>query len=362
MAISIKFDNNIQKEFTATLMSRVNKYFKENSLSKYGGNSLIFKSLILTFVYIGAYVLIMSGVLNIYIMWLFTAILGVAAAGIGMAFMHDANHGSFSKSKKINQLMGLSMEMIGASSTTWKIKHNILHHTYTNIENVDEDIASRPLYRFTKGAKLYKFHRFQQFYMFFLYGLMTLVWAVIGDFTQLNRFHKQGLLGKNKTFGMELFKLIISKIFYYSYAIILPLVFLDITWWQFLIGFFTVQFIFGFILSVTFQMAHMVEKAEFPEPQNNIISQNWFVHQLQTTADFAQKNKILTWYIGGLNFQVEHHLFPRISHIHYPAISKIVKQTTKEFDITYNVYDNFFQALKSHFKMLKKMGRTPELA
>lgn len=361
MAFTVKFNTTKQSDFTNALKKRVDDYFSSNKLNRHGDYRLVLKSVIMLSLYFGGYLLIMSGTLNVYLMWLVAALLGVVAAGIGMGFMHDANHGSYSKSKFVNNLMGASMELLGGSSFTWKVKHNILHHTFTNIENMDEDILSRPLYRFTKGAKHYGIHRFQHIYMFFLYGLMTLVWVVVGDFLQLIRFFKRGFVNRKKSFTAELFKIIISKIIYYSYAIVLPLLFIDVAWWQFLIGYTTTQFVFGFILSVTFQMAHMVEKADFPDPEKEKIDENWFVHQLATTADFAQKSKILTWYMGGLNFQVEHHLFPRVSHVHYPAISKIVKKTANEFGIKYNVYKNMVQALVSHFKMLRLMGN-PQLA
>ncbi len=192
--------------------------------------------------------------------------------------------------------------------------------------------------------------------MFFLYGLMTFTWLFVADFFQLKRYYKAGYFTKKMSFKSELLKLIIFKIIYFTYIIVLPLIFLNITWWQYLIGLFTMQFILGFILAVTFQLAHLVEKTEFPEPEENQINNNWFVHQLSTTADFAQNNKLLTWYIGGLNFQVEHHLFPKTSHIHYPEIAKIVDKTCKEFGIKYNVYKTLSEAVASHIRMLKKLG------
>lgn len=360
MAASIRFDNKVRKEFANVLKQRVDEYFTKNNKSKYGGTPLLVKAIILLGIYLGGYFAILSNTLGIYQMWGVAALMGIAAAGIGMSSMHDAHHGSFSSNNRVNKIMGFTIELLGGSAINWKIQHNVLHHTYTNIENVDEDINSRALYRFTKGAKYYRFHRFQHIYMFFLYGLMTVAWVITADFTQLKRYADEGYLGKNRTYAKELLKLILSKLFYYGYTIVVPLIVLDIAWWQFLIGFFTLHYLTGFILAVTFQLAHMVEKAQFPEPKENQIKENWFVHQLATTADFAQHNKLLTWYIGGLNYQVEHHLFPGISHVHYPEIAKIVKKTTDEFGVQYNVYKNISQALSSHIRMLVKMGKTPE--
>ncbi len=357
---SVKFNNKAQKEFATTLKQRVDDFFSTNNRSKYGGFGLILKAVLFTAMYLAGYFLILSNQFNIYIMWAIAAFMGISAAGIGMAYMHDANHGAFSKNKFVNRLFGLSIEFLGARSLNWKIQHNVLHHTYTNIEDMDEDISSRPLYRFTKGAKHHKFHRFQHVYMFFLYGLMTFAWITTADFAQLKRFHKDGFLGKNRKYGIELLKLTIAKMLYYGYMVVIPFLVLDIAWWQFLIGFLTIHYFTGYILAITFQLAHLVEKTDFPIPVDNMIDENWFVHQLATTADFAQNNKLLTWYVGGLNFQVEHHLFPHISHVHYPALSKIVKQTTDEFGVRYNVYKNMSEALGSHIRMLIRLGKAPE--
>ncbi len=360
MIATVKFNNSLQKEFSTTLKQRVDDFFKANHRSKYGGFRMLVKIIIFTTLYFGGYALIMTDMYNVFVMWAITAVMGIAAAGIGMSYMHDANHNSLSKNKRLNKIVSFSADMLGVSSLNWRIQHNILHHTYTNIENLDEDINSRPLYRFTKGAKHYKFHKFQHIYMFFLYGLMTLIWSISADFPQLKRFKDEGLLGKKKNYKAEVAKLLMSKIIYFAYVLVLPFIFVDVTWWQVLIGFFTMHYFTGLILALTFQLAHLVEKTEFPEPVDGRINENWQVHQLKTTADFAQKNKLLTWYIGGLNYQVEHHLFPHISHVHYPSISKIVKQTTDEFGIRYNVYKTFGEAVKSHIKILKQLGKAPE--
>jgi linoleoyl-CoA desaturase len=118
------------------------------------------------------------------------------------------------------------------------------------------------------------------------------------------------------------------------------------------------HFTAGMIMSTIFQMAHVVQGAEQPLPDaKGIIHMEWTVHQLHTTSDFAQKNVILNWYAGGLNYQVEHHLFQHISHIHFPQIAPIVKEMTTKYGITYNVKPSFSLALKSHVHRLKELGK-----
>jgi linoleoyl-CoA desaturase len=125
-----------------------------------------------------------------------------------------------------------------------------------------------------------------------------------------------------------------------------------------LIGFSVAAFICGLTISVVFQLAHMVEDTEFPSPDivTNKINNEWAIHQVSTTANFATKNKLVSWLLGGLNFQVEHHLFPRISHIHYPKINQFVKETCQEFNIAYHEYPTMLKAFGSHLAHIKKLG------
>lgn len=114
----------------------------------------------------------------------------------------------------------------------------------------------------------------------------------------------------------------------------------------------------GFTLAVIFQMAHVIEETEhhpFPHGTGTIDNQ-WAIHQLETTANFGTGNRFLNWYAGGLNFQVEHHLFPNICHIHYKAISKIVKETAQEYGVAYNEKPSLAAAVASHYRLLRKLG------
>jgi linoleoyl-CoA desaturase len=121
------------------------------------------------------------------------------------------------------------------------------------------------------------------------------------------------------------------------------------------------SFVQGLTLSIIFQLAHCVESAAFPLPRHGTarIENSWAAHQVETTVDFARHSRLLSWFIGGLNFQVEHHLFPRICHIHYPAISHLIEETCIGFGLRYNAHDTFRGALASHFRWLRRMGQAP---
>lgn len=257
--------------------------------------------------------------------------------------------------------MSFSMEILGGSNLNWRIQHNVLHHSFTNVHDMDEDIDSIGLLRFSPNVPRKKVHRFQVYYAWFFYGFMTLSWMTNKDFMQLSRYNKEGLLqAQNKTFRKALIQLIFSKLLYYVYIIAVPLLVMDVSWWQVLIGFFVMHFICGIILAFVFQVAHVMPETEFMtkddyKEENEDVS--WAKHQMMTTANFENWNPLLTWYVGGLNYQIEHHLFPDISHIHYPKISKIVKKTAKEYGIQYNYHKTFGAAIFNHLRLLKQLGR-----
>ena len=256
------------------------------------------------------------------------------------------------------------MYILAGNVYNWKVQHNVLHHTFTNIPGFDEDIDAGRIIRFNKNTKWLKIHQFQKYYSFFLYGLLTINWAITTDFRQMHKYLKRKLsYGKFPNPATEWTTLIVTKVIYYLLWIVLPLLVLDIAWWKVLIGFFVMHYTAGIILSIVFQLAHIVPMAEMPLPdKEGNLEHTWAVHQLYTTANFAPNNKFISWYTGGLNHQVEHHIFPHISHIHYEKIAKIVKETALEFNLPYNEYKTFTKAIIEHFNQLKTLGAKPAYA
>jgi len=224
---------------------------------------------------------------------------------------------------------------------------------------MDEDIDPGVVMRLSPHKKRLGIHRWQHIYGWFLYGLMTLSWVTAKDYAQLKRYRDMGLLIKqNRSYRWLVSELIISKVFFYGYLLVLPMIFSGVAWWQTIIFFIIMHFIQGFILTIVFQPAHVMPVSNYPLPDDQGNLENtWAIHQMITTSDFSPKSKIFSWYVGGLNFQIQHHLFPNICHVHYKNISPIVKQTAKEHGIPYNVQDNFIMALINHGRMLRKLGR-----
>lgn len=355
-ATRISFKGNDKKEFARDLKQEVNSYFEKHNLSKNANAQMVAKTIILLTTYFGAYGLIISGNLGIWGMAILCFVMGIGMAGIGFSVSHDALHGAYSSNKYINQLLGYTFDLMGANSYIWKITHNIIHHTYTNIYEHDEDLEVAEFIRLSPNAEHKTIHRFQHILAFFAYGFATLFWAFIKDY----KYFFQSSLGpyENKSHPVkEWVILFITKICYYGYMLVIPYMVLSITWWQLAIGFLIVHFTAGIILGVIFQLAHVVEGTEHPtENEEGNIENAWMIHQLETTSDFAHDNKLLCWYIGGLNYQIEHHLFPGICSIHYPKISSIVREKAEEYDIPYNYHETLGTAVKSHYQTLKEFG------
>lgn len=354
-----RFNNDSNKQFQSELRKRVDSYFKDNSLRKSGNYKLYFKTIVMFAAYLVPYFLINFSVFESKGIWALMAVLmGLGMAGIGMNVMHDANHGSYSGNKTFNKILGFfSIGLLAGNSMNWRIQHNMIHHTYTNVHGHDEDITSIGLLRFEPHTKKKKIHKFQFIYAWFFYGLMTLMWSTVKDFQQVVRFNKAGYLkGSNTTFAKELSIVILSKILYFGYVLVPYFVVPEMTFLNWILGYVIMHATAGFVLTVVFQLAHVTEKNEFPLVHEGELENNFLEHQLRTTTNFATHNRFISYMLGGLNFQVEHHLFPAISHVHYPQISKIVESTVKEFNLPYNIERTFVGAVYQHTKMLYKLG------
>ena len=355
---AIKFDTKIRPDFTKELKSRVDDYFKKNKIDRFGNFNMFFKSFFMLSLYFTPFTFIITGVVsNTYAVLGLWALMGVGMAGIGLSIMHDGNHGAFSRNKFINRLMGMTINFVGGSAKLWKLQHNVLHHTYTNVAGMDEDIDGPGFIRFSPHHKHKTIHKYQHRFFIFAYGLMTFGWVMWKDYLGVIRYTKKGLI-KEKDFAKELFFVIFWKIFYWSYVLVIPIVFLDLPVGLTILGWFIMHYLCSIILSLIFQLAHVMPEMDFPqENTNNVIENNWTIHQLETTANFSQKSRLFSWYVGGLNYQIEHHLFSGICHVHYRKISKIVKETAKEYNIPYHNNGSFFKAIGRHYQIIKRLGQ-----
>lgn len=352
----VKFNNKQVADFVPEVRARVNAWFDETGKSKHADWRMILKTVIILGGSVATYALLLSGWFTPFQMLLLCVLLGVGIAGIGFSVAHDALHGAYSSNDTVNKLLGYTFDLLGANGYMWKITHNVIHHTYTNIQGIDEDLTVSPILRLSPEAPLKWYHRFQAWYCFPAYSMATLNWLFVKDFQQFTK-KDIGPYTDKKHPAKEWATLVIGKIIAIT-VVVAPLFVLDITWWQYLIGLLATHLTAGVILGVIFQLAHVVEGPEFPEPDNQgNMEYTWLIHEMHTTANFAAENKLLSWYIGGLNYQIEHHLFPQICSIHYPVISRIVRRTAEEYGVPYHYNPTLTAAIRSHQRMLRKFGR-----
>ncbi|MCL4116068.1 UNVERIFIED_CONTAM: hypothetical protein GTU68_063086 [Idotea baltica] len=356
---AVKFNIKNQPEFFKEVVKRVNAHFKGKKRSKHANFSMVAKSVFMCALYFVPFFLIICNVVTSVagsmLMWSF---MGLGMAGIGLAVMHDANHGSYSRSKRINHAIGLIINFVGGYHVNWKIQHNVLHHSFTNIEGLDDDISNVGALRLSPHQEKKKRFRFQAFYAPFFYSALSLYWFLGKDIVQTIRYGKENLVQEQGiSIQRALIEIFFMKSGYLILFVILPMTLSSIAWWQTLLGFLLMHAICGQILGLIFQCAHVLEETDFFVPdESGSMENSWAIHQMRTTANFANGSKFFSWFIGGLNYQIEHHLFPNICHVHYRDISAIVKSTAEEYDVPYNQHKTFYCALKSHFRVLNSLG------
>ena len=355
---TVKFNKKAQPEFFRELNQKVNQYFKDNNISKHANANMVFKTIFMLCLYFVPWGLMVGGVLTSFggVMFLWV-LMGLGMAGIGLSVMHDANHGAYSSDKRINNLVGFVLNFTGGYPVNWKIQHNVLHHSYTNVHGFDEDI-DKGVMRFSPNQERKGIYRFQVFYAPILYALLTIYWILIKDFQQLFKYDKRGLLkDQGLTFWSALFQIIFNKTWYFALFLVLPIMVVDLPWTQVVLGYLVMHFICGMILALIFQPAHVIEETDFYKTdETGSVENNWAIHQLRTTANFANGSRWFSWFIGGLNYQIEHHLFPHICHVHYRHIAGIVKQTAEKHNIPYYHHKTFAGAVISHFSLLNSLG------
>ena len=346
------------RQFGAAVRQRVNAYFKEAGINHRADARIWAKVAVTLALFLVPTVVVLTVPMPWWALIGLAVLTGVGMAGVGMNVMHDALHGATSKSNWVNKLLGSSIYTLGSDAFVWKFLHNEAHPTHTNVLPEDQDINVPVLMRFSEHARLRWVHRWQHVHAFFFYGLFTLA-KFVGDYYSLYRAARHPKY-QDRNYPLAYLGMTGVKLLHLFVFIGLPLLLTSFTWWQVLLGFVLMHVTASIIMGVVFQLAHVVEGAEQPAPDaEGIIACDWTEHELRTTADFAPGNKLVTWFTGGLNYQIEHHLFPYVSHLHYPDIAPIVRRTAEEFGLPYNVKPTTRQAIRSHVRRLRELGHRP---
>ena len=345
--------------FIRELRRRVDAHFERTGRRRRDCPQMYFKTATILAWFLAAYFLLLFVTMSWWAVLPLAVVLGFCIAAIGFNIQHDGGHKAYSDRRWVNKIMALTLDLMGGSSYLWDWKHNTIHHTYPNIPGQDDDIDIGLLGRLSPHQRRYWFHRLQGVYLWLLYGFLAIKWHLFDDFYNI----ATGRVGTHKVprpRGRDLLVFIGGKVAFFSLAFVIPMLLHPV--WAALVVYAIAAFVSGVVLSVVFQLAHCVREADFPlpvaSPQGGERMQTeWAVHQVQTTVDFAPRNPVLCWFLGGLNFQIEHHLFSRICHVHYPALSKVVEETCRDFGVHYTAQRSFLSALGSHYRWLVEMGR-----
>jgi linoleoyl-CoA desaturase len=349
----LKFAGN--NDFQVEVRRRIDEFFQSTGRRQRDCPQMYLKTAILLACFTASYVLLVFVAQTWWQALPLAVLLGLTTAAIGFNTQHDGGHHAYSNYAWVNKLMAMMLDVLGGSSYQWHWKHAIFHHTYVNITGHDTDIALHAIGRLTPHQRRLWFHRWQHFYLWPLYGLMAINWHLIGDFRDVII----GRVGEHRVprpTGRDLGIFLAGKVTFLTLAFGIPLLLHPVG----VVALFyaVAALVLGIVLSVVFQLAHCVEQAEFPlpRPETGQIENAWAIHQVETTVNFARRSRVASWLLGGLNFQIEHHLFPRICHVNYPAISKLVERTCQEFGVTYNEHASFRAGVVSHFRWLRRMG------
>lgn len=350
---SPKFDSN--DEFIRALRPRIDLYFAGKGKQPRDCPGMYLKTAVVLSSLAVLYVLLVFFATTWWQALPLAVLLGLASAAVGFNIQHDASHRAYSTHSWINKALAMTLDLIGASSYVWARKHNSIHHSYANITGQDDDINLGPLGRLSPHQPRLRIHRWQHFYLWFFYGLLPLKWHLYDDFRDVGA-GRIGVHRLPRPKGRDLAVFICGKAIFFGLVFAIPLQFHP--FWAVSAFYIGISFVEGVVLSIVFQMAHCVEEAEFqmPNPTTGRMETSWAVHQAESTVDFAPENRLLSWFIGGLNFQIEHHLLPQVCHIHYPALAPLVREVCAEFGVRYSVNETFRAGLRSHFRWLRRMG------
>ena len=354
---ALKFSGS--DRFIRELRRRVDAYFETTGRKRRDCPQMYFKTATILTWFFGVYFVLLFVAMPWWIVVPLAAILGLALAAIGFNIQHDAGHKAYSEYQWVNKIMSMTLDLMGGSSYMWDWKHNSLHHTYPNIEGHDDDINVGLLARLSPHQKRLTFHRGQGIYLWMLYGFLAIKWHLFDDFYSV-AIGKIGAHRIPRPRGKDLLVFIGGKLAFFTMAFAIPM--LLHPWYSVLAVYGITAFVSGVVLSIVFQLAHCVEEAEFPAPVvmpdgKELMEAHWAVHRVQTTVDFARRNRVLSWFLGGLNFQIEHHLLSKICHVHYRELSVIVEEVCNEFGIRYAAQKTFFSAVASHARWIWRMGQ-----
>lgn len=292
---------------------------------------------------------------------LFAFSLVVACVATATSVMHDANHGAFSRSKRVNLVFGYSSDLLGASSLLWRFKHNHLHHGNTNVFGFDNDIDQSPFARLVPEQPWRPWHRYQHIYMWVLYGFLTIQWFVAADIANMIRGKVSDHRLNKPLRARDVAMVMLGKVLHAAWALVIPMIWYP--WWAVLAFYLAGSWLVGFMLANIFQLAHCVDRSEFFGPEARRRGGDFERHQLRVCVNVQSPTPLvrssMRWLMGGLDYQIEHHLAPKLPHTVYPLIAPRLAAACAADGLKYRTHPSLHSAIGSHARWLRTMGRKP---
>lgn len=350
----LQFGKDNGSEFYHVLSQRVKQMLAAKKKTRYANRLMIFKT-ILYFLLVFLFYGLLYASTNLVWFYIFYLLTGIGVLLLAFNVSHDAAHDVITRDKKTNGwLFAWSFNLQGNNAYIWRKFHIESHHLYTNVHGSDIDVLMNPVFRMTKHQPRKWYHKYQYLYAPALYLFYSLNWTLVRETLMIF-----GVSSRTIHFKLpkrEVVKLVLLKLFYTGYMIVLPILLLPFAWWHVLLAFLLNHFIVSIIFTGVLGVSHLSDMVEHPDAdENNKLIESWALLQMKTSVDYNADSKFLNWVLGGFNAHTLHHLFPNVCHIHYLDMVKILRTTSKEFGISYNE-TSYLKALQSHFRFLKKMG------
>jgi linoleoyl-CoA desaturase len=354
----IKYQRDDRPEFFRDLSARVNTYLNSRREGAYATPAMWGKAAFYLTAYFSVWATLTFASLTRWQGVLLALALGLLGTGIALNIAHDACHSTFAKSRRLNAfLYWVSFNLLGTYGYLWKIGHNETHHPSPNVPGHDVGSDGNGVIRFTSATPWKPMHRYQHIYGPVLYAFYTLTWVLFRDWRVMTEKKVAHL--EVRPSRWQYLELAAIKIVYFTYTLVLPLKYSSFSAGEVVVGFLIMHAVLSLYMAAMLFTSHLADEVEFPTPgPDSRVVHSYVHHQLATTQDIHAQSRLANFLLGGFNAHVIHHLFPAVSSAHYPALSKILKETCIEHKMPY-LESTYGRALRSHLVFLRKLGQEP---
>jgi linoleoyl-CoA desaturase len=349
--IKPSFVKHADTDLFLQLRQEVNATVKELEPARRG--DIILKAILFPTLYIISYLAALYWGNNSSLYYTCYFFMGILLVLNFLNLIHEAVHGTLFRNKRVNNWYIHFLDLMGANSYTWKLRHIRLHHNYPNVMGWDSDFEQSPLARVFPHAPFSKLHKYQHIYLPLIYPLYLLNWLLVRDFRDF--FNRKKLVWKviDTIPPVEYVKLFLFKAGFLFYVVVLPVLVLNIHWSQAVIGFLVMVFTASIIALVVLLSPHASTESQFPVPDGHgQMPTGWLRHQLNCTNDVKEDNWFIRFFMGCFNYHIAHHLFPSINHVYYPEVTQLIRDFAQKHDLPYRQF-SLMTSLHNHYLLLR---------